>query len=220
MALPLIGAIFALPSVKALIGFSSIFTLGKLYQEYKEQIAEAVNEGLVRFGERYATGKLNDRLEARGIGFRFTNLADIQGTLDDMDRFAAIQLNAKLGTNLLKLRGSTKDDILEEVGRVIAGRVNAETGSHIATVYPVARLREELGTELTRQFSNSGNLAEGGLFPIKQVTQTKAAFLKQVQLYRPVDIPERTPIEELKAAANRARQKKYRQRFKAVYVPR
>jgi tRNA(Ser,Leu) C12 N-acetylase TAN1 len=164
-------------------------------------------------------GVIERKVEGYGVqGLRLTNLGDRAAVIDDLDAFAAVQINAKLGTNLRRLRGSTKDELLEEVGRVIADRVNTETGSKIVTMYPVAKLRDELGTELIRQFDNRGRLAEGGLFPINRVLQTKAAFLKQVQIYKPVDAPVRTDAEELKAAANRARQKKYRRTHKAVYV--
>lgn len=166
-------------------------------------------------------GVIERKVEGYGVqGLRLTNLGDKAQVINDLDAFAAVQINAKLGTDLRRLRGSTKDELLEEVGRVIAGRVNAETGSKIATVYPVAKLRDELGTELMRQFDNRGRLADGGLFPTNRVMQTKAAFLKQVQIYKPVEAPVRTDAEELKAAANRARQKKYRRTHKAVYVPR
>ena len=218
MPVPLVA--IALPGLSAsisawLVGWRGLFVTS-FVAAFKEELF-AVIYAYMRSDSFHGavTELINQQLTRLEIDLQFRDVFDADKLREDLDKVAAQRVNAKAGTNFTTLK-MNREEFLTEVGRVMADRVNTETGSNLATIWPVQRLRDELGTELLRQFDGSVDLNPGALFPRARVLQIQAAIERKMVGYRP-PVP---PIDDLVAAKNRARQKKYRRTHKQVWVGR
>lgn len=184
---------------------------------FKDQIMEVVDAWTRSqgFGE-FCTQFINTRLNEAGIDVQLRNVLDKQMLVDDFDKLAARRVNAKMGTDFTSMKTINRDQAFTEISRVMARQVNEATGSRLAVLYPPARLREELGTELLRQFTDA-DLSPGSLFPRARVKEVEDVLLKKMQAYIP---PKPPPADPVKAAKNRERQKKYRRSHKQVWAER
>ena len=191
--------------------------IGLAFLAFKEQIYEIVYQWAESDDfAGFATNWTNARLREAGIDAQFTNLLNVDAINNDVDKMAAQRVNAKIGTEFTSLKSVGRDDALKEVGRVMGDRINAETGANLQTIWPVEKFRDELGTELMRQFDAGVDLPSGSLFPHNRLVQIQAALLKNMAGYVPPT--GREPADPVKAAKNRDRQAKYRRSHKRVWV--
>jgi hypothetical protein len=219
--LPLIG----LPAaIGAVLNLRNGFIVGGAFALFKDEIIAAVYQVLEGQGAQgYITEKINNRLSAAGVDMSFGNVFDLQQTKSDVDKFVAERINAKAGTNFQAVSTLTRDEFLEEVGRKIGSQVSNATGANILTVYPVERLRAELGTELQRQFDPGVDLGNGALFKreiLAGIEQRIYAKFK-AQQSGPLNSFWPPPNDEKHAARRakgRARQAKYRRSHKLAWV--
>lgn len=159
------------------------------------------------------TGKVNAKLAGSGL-IEFRDILDKQMVIEDLDAALARRVNVKAGTNFTTLKNITRDDFLAEVSKVLADRVNAETGSNIQALWPVERLRDELGTELLRQFDSNVDLPSGSLFPRERVLQIQGRLVSKLAGYKPKpDLK-----TDVVSAQNRQRQAKYRRTHRQVWI--
>lgn len=219
MPAPVIAGLFSLMNTR-LVTVGAAFVLGSYWETIKNAVSDWISSDS---GAAYVTGLVNSRLENRGIDFRFSNILDPQALRADVDAYAAKRLNMRAGTTFTSLANITRDEVLEQISAVLAARVNHETGANLAALWPVERLRDELATELLRQFDSTVDLAPGALFPRHRVEQIEAAIGRRLGKYQappdPVWGPPRDASHELQRAKARARQAKYRRSHRAVWVP-
>ncbi|MCX7902776.1 MAG: hypothetical protein N2483_10965 [Burkholderiaceae bacterium] len=219
MPAPVIAGLFSLLNTR-LVTVGAAFVLGSYWDTIKNAVSDWIASDS---GAAYVTALVNSRLENRGVDFRFSNVLDPQAMRADVDAYAAQRLNVRAGTSFTSLANVTRDEVLEQVGAVLAARVNHETGSNLAALWPVERLREELGTELLRQFDSNVDLPNGALFPRHRVEQIQAAIGRRLGKYQAPTVgpwgPPRDESHELQRAKARARQAKYRRTHRAVWVP-
>lgn len=161
----------------------------------------------------YVNGSLSDA----GLSLRFTNITSSEAIKDDVDKFAAERVNAKAGTSFTSLKSLDREEFLTGVGAVVADRISSQTGARITNIYPVEKLRQELGTELARQFDGpAAGLSPGALFPQAAIALVERKVWARFDGYK----PPREPADGAKAAKARERQKKYRRTHKQVWVSR
>jgi hypothetical protein len=170
--------------------------------------------------KEFITLVVNGLVEESGMGdkLKFRNILDQKMLRDDLDRGFANMINAKLGTSLTGIQGMTKDEILQELGGVFAQRINAEAGTSITNIFPVARLRSELGTAVIDQL-DAATVNTGSIITRDKVKQLKDKVAAGLSAYVPPNAPLGS-ISDARRSANRAAQKKYRQTHKAVWVAR
>jgi hypothetical protein len=199
---------------------------------YRDEITQALQAYFdSESAGAFVTDKVNARLADAGLSLRFSNVFDKDKLRDDLDRFAAERVNAKAGTNFVSLKKIDKEGFLVGVSQVLAERVNTETGSKIQALWPVERLRSELGTELVRQFDSGADLAPGALFDRASVAMVQAKLAKKLgSVAQAPNVPgdaspgttfwgpprdERHALERAKA---RVRAAKYRRKHRQVWV--
>jgi hypothetical protein len=213
MPLPLViaGAISAVTAAR------SGYVVGGLILYFKEELQSAVDIALSGDGMAgWVTEKVNQKIALTGLDLIFQNVFDVEKTKDDVDKFAARRINAKAGTEFLTIKNLTRDEFLTEVSRKIAAQVNEQTGANLAVLWPVDRLRQELGTELDRQFDSNVDLSGGALFDRASVEKiqlkiaAKFANLNGTPINGPVWGPPVNEKQALRRAKGRARQAKYR----------
>lgn len=195
--------------------------------------AEAVSDWY-QSGQGWAvlSDQLNKRLAAAGLDIEFPPFdpttdegrAVVKSTIE---RYVLDRINAKAGTEFKTVEGLNQDTFLTEAGRVLAGRVNNETGSNFAAVWPIEKLQDELHTEVMRQFDNRGRYQPGALFTagtlegIKEKVAAKHPEL-MAQVNAPIDGGQWGPPATEKIAARRAagriRQAKYRRTHQQVWT--
>lgn len=219
MAVPVVLAgLFTLLKGR-LLTVGAAFALGAYWDTIKNAVADWVAS---EDGASYVTAIVNNRLESRGIEFRFTNVLDAQAIRNDVDVFAAQRLNQKAGTNFTTLQGLTREQVIEQVGAVICQRVNQEAGTNLAALWPVERFRDEMATELLRQFDSNVDLPSGALFPRHRVEQIQAAIGRKLGRYNAPTVgpwgPPRDEAHALVRAKARERQAKYRRHHHQVWV--
>ncbi|MBX3660606.1 MAG: hypothetical protein KF740_19400 [Ramlibacter sp.] len=180
-------------------------------------------------GAAYITGIVNSKLQAHGVDLHLSNILDKEAVLSDLDSYAAGRINAKLGTEFSGLRNLDRETALTEVSRVLAARVNTATGAHLAVLWPVDRLREELGTELARQFDPGVDLSPGGLFPQAALQMVQARIARRIGALTVPNSnveggtvwgPPRDEKHALERARSRARSAKYRKTHRQTWVQR
>jgi len=226
MPLPLLGA-----AVGAVMTARNGYLLAGIFVTFKEEILAAVYHVLEGDGvASYITSKVNDKLNAAGLDLVFRNVFDVPKTVEDVDRFAARRVNGKAGTNFTSLKAVDREAFLVEVSKVLAARVNTETGSHMVALWPVAKLREELGTELARQFDPGVDLSPGSIFPQDKLLMIQAKIGKKMGLLNPSPVvqagvsatfwgPPADDAHALRRAKGRVRAEKYRKSHRQVWVP-
>lgn len=221
MPIPIIGLAAAVTSV---LNARNFYIVAGAYVAFKDQINAVVYQVLEGDGAAgWVTGKVNEKLSDAGVPLLFGNVFDIPRVKSDVDRFLAQRINAKAGTNFSTIQGLTRDDFLGEVGRSIAGKVNSETGANIASVWPVAVLRKELGTELSRQFDPGVDLGSGALFKRDILEKIERRVYAKFVEKNPSPVgnfwpPPNNEKEAARRSKGRARQQKYRKSHKLVWV--
>ena len=225
MPIPLLAG-----AVGAILTARNGYIVAGAFAMFKDEILSVVNtvlEGDSMAG--WVTEKVNARLAVAGVDLTFRNVFNVESVKGDVDIFAAQRVNAKAGTNFTTLKNVDREGFLVEVSKVLADRVNTSTGSHLTALWPVARLRDELGTELARQFDDGANLSAGGLFPARSVSMIRSkigAGLK-IATGNPA-VPSGgashwgAPRDDKHAAlraAGRKRQAAYRRSHRQVWVP-
>lgn len=183
-----------------------------------QAIKDSITATLVEWTEslnfrQFVTDKVNAKLASVNLDV-FRDILDKDKTIEDLDRALSLRINTKAGTHFTTLKNITRDDFLAEVSKVLADRVNAETGANIQAMWPVQRLRDELGTELLRQFDDSVDLPAGALFPRERVLQIKGKLTRGLAGYRPAEDLK----TDVKNAQNRARQAKYRRTHRQIWI--
>lgn len=193
-------------------------------------VTEKVNDFMNSDGvSGFITEKVNEKLSAHGLDLHFRNVFDKAKVLDDVDGFAARRVNGKAGTNFSTLKGVDREAFLVEVSKVLATRVNTETGSNITALWPVETLRRELGTELARQFEPGVDLAAGAIFPKAKLIAIEAAIGKKLGVLYASPVvaaggsgsywpAARDAAHELERAKGRIRAEKYRRTHRQVWV--
>ena len=178
----------------------------------------------------FVTEKMNEQIAAHGINLVLRDITDRVKLVEDFDQFAANLVNLKAGTQFTSFKGIDREAFLVEVSKVLADRVNTETGSHIVQLWPVDKLRAELGTELARQFDAGADLSGGALFPLRQVQMVQAAVGKKLGFLSPSPVmvggavgntfwgPPLNDEHALKRAKGRLRAEKYRRTHRQVWV--
>lgn len=221
MPIPILG----LPAaITAVLNARNLYIVAGAYAVFRDQINAAVYQVLEGDGVAgWITEKINEKLTASGVDLQFRNVFDFPKTKEDVDKFAAARVNAKAGTNFQGLAALTRDDFLSEVGKKIAGQINTATGSNITSVYPVATLRDELGTELSRQFDPGVDLGNGALFPRDKLVRIEQRVYARFAAQHPTPVgnywgPAPTPEAAAKRAKGRARQAKYRRTHKLAWI--
>lgn len=209
---------------------SSVSTLQKvvggvaLIAPYKDEILDAVYKTLnSESSGAWFASIINARLAAAGLDLEFRDVFDGDKTKDDLDKFGARRINAKAGTNFVSIKGLTRDDFLVEVSKLLAAKLNAETGAHITAMWPIEKLRQELGTELARQFDPDVDLSAGSLFPRAAVEAIELAVGKKLGILHASPVgefwpPPATEKDEIRRAKGRDRQAKYRRTHRLQWV--
>lgn len=170
------------------------------------------------------TNRINKILANRGLQLKFRNVFDDEMVVDDLDLFAVERINARMKTDFKSLVRLTPDIFMSDAGAVVAGRINVKTGSKITTVWPLETLKEELKSEVLRQFDNRGRYTGGALFKADTLAKIRSKIIaknpamleavKKVTPHSPKNEAER--IRREKAAA---RQRLYARDHQQVWVP-
>jgi hypothetical protein len=169
--------------------------------------------GLALQSEVFVLDAVNSIFRENQIDLQLTSLRS-EDIKNDMDRFAANYINAKMETRLIGIKKLTKDEVFEELGRVIAIRINSEAGSNISNIFPVKKFREEFSAAVVDQINNTLS-DDGAVMTRYGKRELKEKLLKGMTGYAPP--PQATSTPESVLASNRLKQKKYRQTHKAVY---
>lgn len=215
-----VSAVFTARNAYIAAGFLTVFKdeiLGAVYQALE-------GEGLGGWLAQVA----NQKLDAAGLDLRFRDLLDVEKVKADVDAFAARRVNVKAGTSFTSLKDIDRDAFLTEVSKVLATRVNQASGSKIVAMWPVDRLRDELATELARQFQPGVDLAVGGLFPVDKLQAIELNIANKFNKLTPSPNvasgaftfwpPPRDDKQAVVRALGRERQAKYRNTHKQVWV--
>lgn len=154
-------------------------------------------------------GGINNLTERYGLTLTALNPDAIR---QDLDKFVTLKMNENLGTEFETLDGLGREEVLTEVGRVLAVRVNAASGSHIDNLYPPEDLPNKIGAELIRQLETG----EDGFIPEATIQEVHRVVMEDLPGY----VPPVLPADAGKAAKSRARQKKYRRTHKQIWINR
>jgi hypothetical protein len=214
MPIPLlvIGATGVMAWVKRAL---MVYGAGKLWDQYGDNISAYLTDTTV--GKRWLTDVANYRIASAGIdGLVFDDIFDAKKSANDVDKFVARYINHKIGSDLTGVKSMTRDELLTELGSVVARRLNAEAGTSITNVHPVSNFRAQLGMALVAQLDTSV-IGAGSLLTAQQVQAVRLAVARGMDGYRPPKAPSASTPAQL--ASNRARQKKYRDKHVAVWVP-
>ena len=221
MPIPIIG----LPAaITAVLNARNLYIVAGAYAAFRDEINSAVYHVLEGEGVGgWVTEKINGKLAAAGVPLVLRNVFDLPRLKADVDGFLAARINAKAGTNFTTVQNLTRDDFLAEVGSKIAQQVNNQTGSNIVTVYPVERLRDELGTELQRQFDPGVDLGSGALFKRKILEGIERRVYAKFAVKNPTPVgnywgPPNNDAEATRRAKGRLRQAKYRKSHKLAWT--
>lgn len=204
MPFPLVLAGLAGLLEATLTGIAVSASIGIIVSRVKEWFASV--EGMV-----FLTDTVNSALSEAGLSLQFTNVFSISDVKSDLDDFVVEMVNSKLGTEFDTL-DMTRDEALTVIGETLAGRINAETGASIRTVYPPAEFAEEIKKDLVRQLESGGD----GLIPQSAIMEVHRIVMEKLPGYK----PERIPEDAGKAAKSRARQKRWRAKNKQIWVTR
>ena len=222
MPLPLIPLLAS--SLSAVMTARNGYIVAGAFTLFKDEIFSAIYNVLEGDGAgAWFADVANRKLAASDISLRFRDLFDGSKTKQDLERFIAEKVNEKAGTNFTTIVGLSREDFIAGVGRVVAGKINSQTGAKITNIYPVDILRRELGTELSRQFDDGVDLEAGSLFPraiIEEIEIKIANKFKKLEA-GPLNEywgPATDEKHAAKRAAGRQRQAKYRRSHKLVWV--
>ncbi len=177
--------------------------------------------------------QLNKRLAEAGIDLEFPPFNPLfesgrEVFKKTIEAYALDRLNAKAGTEFAKISDLTPDNFTAEISRVLAAQVNNETGSNLGAVWPVEKLRDQLHTEVMRQFDNRGRYTPGSLFAAGTLDNIKAGVAaKHPELMAAVPAPgpggawgpPRNEQHAIRREKARIRQAKYRRTHQQVWKP-
>jgi hypothetical protein len=167
-------------------------------------------------GKAYLTSIVNKRIDSAGVdGLLFEDIFDAERLKRDVDKFAAFMINEKIGTTLTGVKSLTKNEVLDNIGLVVAQRINADAGTALSNVFPLANFREQIGMSVAAQL-DTGITGAGGFLTASAAAAVRDAVAKNMNGYRPAKASKSTPSQ---LASNRARQAKYRKKHVAVWVP-
>ena len=213
-------------SVSGLLGAAGATVTGLLS-------AEAVVNWLEsNAGAELCAEQLNKRLAAAGLDLEFPPFNPFtedgrQTFKKTIEGFALDRLNTKAGTNFTKVEDLTPANFEIELSRAIAGPINNATGANFTTLWPVDKLKDQLKTEVLRQFDNRGRYAAGALFNGATMQGIKAKIAAKhpgLMLALPAPKtggiwgPARDQAHAIKREKARVRQEKYRRTHQQVWV--
>lgn len=218
MPVPIIAT--AVPSAMAWIN-GALIAGGVVY--YKEVIRDALGSffespafgGILTKG---ANAAIKTGLEGKGLDLVFSDITDKAAVGSELMAFAVSLINDKIGADFSDVDWETvdKDEILLRLSRVIRDRINEETGAQLGDLWPVDTARESVGAEVVRQLEDGSAV---GLLPQSAIQFADGKVVARLPEYiRAGGV--QTPSQIREAAMNRARQKRWREKSKHVWVTR
>lgn len=184
-------------------------------------------------GAALMADQLNKRLAAAGVELEFppfnplfeSGRAVFKKTIE---AYALDRLNTRAGTSFAAVADLTPENFNVELGRILAAPINAATGSNFSTVWPVEKLKDQLHTEVVRQFDNRGRYAAGALFKPGTLDGIKASIaakhpelMARVAEQKPGGMwgPPKDQAHAIRREKARVRQAKYRRTHQQVWTP-